>query len=454
MEQKRFDTPCKDTLHYDLQYSSLTSNNLGPKQKEWVPIENAPQGNLKITSATKKDEQGYKCTARNGVGRDIFKTIVVTVTLHIVIHTTLFSAAPKILPFVIPKRLLVGERFGVTCATASGGKPFQFVWLKDGQTLHPSKSVNIVDSSEYSTLSIQNLVLENSGNYTCVVSNAAGTESYSDSLDIKAPPVWVREPEDTSVTAGQSTELQCESKGHPTPTVTWKRIDGTTVTTLSGRTIKIASASKAHQATFSCLVTNGVGNDLHKTVRLSVKSAPKIIPFTFPKNLLVGEHFSVACAIASGEKPFRFVWLKDGTTLRPGKDVQIAGVSEYSTTLAIQNLALENSGNYTCVVSNAAGTMSYSEALEIKAPPAWIQEPKDTTVTAGQSVELRCEGKGFPRPTVTWRRTDGEQVVTLNGTTIKIASVNKAHQATYRCLLTNGIGHDLQKTSHRSSNRL
>lgn len=95
------------------------------------------------------------------------------------------SVPPKVLPLVIPKNLLVGERMSITCAVASGSKPLTFMWLRNDSALRGGTSVHIADSSDYSTLHIENLKIEHAGNYTCVVSNAGGTVSYSDTLHVK-----------------------------------------------------------------------------------------------------------------------------------------------------------------------------------------------------------------------------------------------------------------------------
>lgn len=96
-----------------------------------------------------------------------------------------FAAPPKVLPFVIPKNLLVGERVNILCSAASGSKPLTFTWFKDDNVLRREGSVRVVDSSDYSTLNIEDLKLDHAGNYTCVVSNTGGTVSYSDALQVK-----------------------------------------------------------------------------------------------------------------------------------------------------------------------------------------------------------------------------------------------------------------------------
>ena len=51
----------------------------------------------------------------------------------------------------------------------------------------------------------------------------------------------------------------------------------------------------------------------------------------------------------------------------------------------------------------------------VEAPDILYNETSnDTIVAEGASVALRCEARGFPEPTVTWRREDGAPIVLRN----------------------------------------
>ena len=41
-------------------------------------------------------------------------------------------------------------------------------------------------------------------------------------------------------------------------------------------------------------------------------------------------------------------------------------------------------------------------------PPSWSQKPKDVESIVGERVELLCQAKGSPEPTITWRMELGE----------------------------------------------
>lgn len=46
------------------------------------------------------------------------------------------------------------------------------------------------------------------------------------------------------------------------------------------------------------------------------------------------------------------------------------------------------------------------------AGPLFSEAPVDMTASVGQNITLPCAARGFPLPTVTWRRQDGRQILT------------------------------------------
>ncbi|KAL3196676.1 hypothetical protein MRX96_045141 [Rhipicephalus microplus] len=349
--------------------------------------EHSGNGTLIFRSTGKSDSGEYKCEASNGIGQPLQKTVTVTIKMP-----------PRVTPFTFAPKLVVGQRATVTCSTYEGSQPLTFVWLKDGALMSKSGTMERTEGEGFSMLNISPLSLEHSGNYTCVVSNAAGSDSTSSSLVVHAPPKWIHAPKDEVVSVGESVTMHCAAAGHPPPTITWSKND-----------------------------------------------PPKVLPFVIPKNLLVGERISITCSAASGTKPLTFMWIKDDATLHRGSALRITDSSDYST-LSIENLKTSDAGNYTCVVSNSGGTASHSDVLQVKAAPSWTVEPRDVTVTAGETITLNCNGTGFPPPKIGWIREGGAAADVYGGSIIRIASASKKDEADYKCHISNGVGEDLYKS--------
>ncbi|XP_076306896.1 cell adhesion molecule Dscam1-like isoform X7 [Tachypleus tridentatus] len=132
---------------------------------------------------------------------------------------------------------------------------------------------------------------------------------------------------------------------------------------------------------------------------------PKILPFTFPEHVMVGEKFNALCSIRSGEQPFSFRWYKNGKIFDKSTDIEIHSNQDYSM-IVIDPITPFSQGNYSCSVRNNKGTDTYSAELRVKAPPSWVIKPHDQFVTIGESITLSCEAKGLPTPSIIWKKEE------------------------------------------------
>lgn len=122
-----------------------------------------------------------------------------------------------------------GMRAAISCQILEGDSPITFKWQRNGKPLtgnaaHGTSTRRIDDYS--ASLVIEQVSSAHSGNYTCVASNVAGSESFTVPLTVNVPPRWTMEPTDSSVAAGQDITLHCQADGYPTPTITWRRAVG------------------------------------------------------------------------------------------------------------------------------------------------------------------------------------------------------------------------------------
>lgn len=77
------------------------------------------------------------------------------------------------------------------CTVVSGDQPLEIVWLKDGEPLLDRGKTQKLDDSTL-ILSLRRLQLEDMGNYTCQVTNPAGTTSYTATLRVKGTYIFLR----------------------------------------------------------------------------------------------------------------------------------------------------------------------------------------------------------------------------------------------------------------------
>ena len=101
----------------------------------------------------------------------------------------------------------------LTCS-ARGGPNNVYQWLRNGMNTtigsQPTLSLYLVDASE-------------GGEYTCVVSNAAGISNASLTLYI-LPYIVTHPPRQVLATVPESVSFTCEASGFPAPSYRWDKI--------------------------------------------------------------------------------------------------------------------------------------------------------------------------------------------------------------------------------------
>lgn len=91
---------------------------------------------------------------------------------------------------------------------------------------------------------------------------------------------------------------------------------------------------------------------------------PLIQPFEFPP-ASIGQLLYIPCVVSSGDMPIRITWRKDGQVIVSGSGITIES-KEFMSSLQISSVSLKHNGNYTCIASNAAATISRERQLIVR----------------------------------------------------------------------------------------
>ena len=87
------------------------------------------------------------------------------------------------------------EEFILPC-TATGMPPPAVVWLKDGTQLsvesqkYSIETVNLEEFTVHSELTVQNTELTDQGQYTCIATNSAGSDSSVFAVSVHSELLW------------------------------------------------------------------------------------------------------------------------------------------------------------------------------------------------------------------------------------------------------------------------
>lgn len=89
-----------------------------------------------------------------------------------------------------------------------------------------------------------------------------------------------------------------------------------------------------------------------------------MIPFSFgddPSNF--GDSASIQCSVPSGDFPIEFKWLLNEKLIDENIGISISKLGKRLSILNIDSVTGYHAGNFTCIASNAAGSVNHTEAL-------------------------------------------------------------------------------------------
>ncbi|CAB4063838.1 DSCAM [Lepeophtheirus salmonis] len=132
---------------------------------------------LQIQNIQLADKGEYTCTISNERSVSARENFELSVAIP-----------PKIEPFHFKDDLQVGGRIRVSCTASLGDLPIKFEWLFNSHRLLEGEhsngiSITTVDAFS-SSLVIPKLSTGHSGNFTCVASNSAASDTFSSSLTV------------------------------------------------------------------------------------------------------------------------------------------------------------------------------------------------------------------------------------------------------------------------------
>ncbi|XP_043669465.1 Down syndrome cell adhesion molecule-like protein Dscam2 isoform X1 [Vespula pensylvanica] len=413
---------------------------------------------ISVTSVAREDRGMYQCFVRNEYE-----------TAQGIAELRLGEIAPQLVYRFIEQTMQPGPSVSLKCSAAGNPTP-QISWLLDGFPLPQNDRLLIgqyvtVYGDVISHVNITSVKPEDGGEYECTASSRAGDSKHSARLNIYGLP-YVRPMSTVSAVAGKQLYIKCPVAGYPIESIVWEKGNVRLPTNMRQRvangTLFIDTVQRAaDQGIYTCTARNKHNITSQRSVEVRVLVPPKITPFSFARDLNVGDRTSIQCVVATGDLPLTFTWLKDNvpietirTTSReassnlangdsigsltnkslkngsgskkgtaaaalaaaaaaaaahdPRKAITIRQNDAFISALSISTIAPAHNGTYTCRVTNGAATVAHSALLHVNVPPRWTVEPIDQDAVVGHGVSIACQAEGFPIPTVTWKQSIGE----------------------------------------------
>jgi len=328
---------------------SVIAGGAPPLTYQWrqgnVLIARATQAELAIAAVQLTDGGGYTVTVSNSLGSVASAPAVLTVLI------------PATVPVIQTQPVSVAVTAGANATfsvAATGTSPLSYQWRKDGVALTGATGA---------TLALSGVQAIQAGVYTVVVSNTAGSVT-STGATLTVNPVVVAPRIDAAPTGRVATEganvtFSVVASGSAPLTYQWFRADalipGATQATLFLGNVQLADAGP-----YTVAVGNAVGSVSSPPATLVVN--PRVVPpvITSPpagRSAVAGSTVTLEVT-ATGSAPLVYQWRRNGVNL----------VGATTAGLTLTNLLVGDAGDYTVVVSNAAGSVTSAPATLVVTP--------------------------------------------------------------------------------------
>ena len=187
---------------------------------------------------------------------------------------------------------------------------------------------------------------------------------------------------------------------------------------------------------------NGGASDAGVIFRLSFSGPPEITGQPASQSVYQGDNVVLSVAV-TGASPFSYQWRKNGTNLVDGGN--LSGAT--SRVLSFTNVTTNNVGNYSVLVSNAAGsTNSASALLQVaSSAPIIVLAPTNQAPNPCTTVSFNVAAVGNQPLSYQWQKngTNLADSCNISGaatSTLIVSSATEADNGTYTVVVSNPLG--------------
>jgi hypothetical protein len=233
------------------------------------------------------------------------------------------------------------------------------------------------------SLRVDNVVIEDEGEYSCEADNVVGAITATGILNVYSTPVLVIRPSPKVVEAPLDVTFECKAAGQPQPLIFWS-IEGnrslifppnnfdrfeTSITPESSSILTLPSTAKSDNGiVVVCSAVNAVGS-ISVRARLTISSQedkppPIIILGPVNQTLPVKSMVNLMCK-ASGNPTPVISWYLDGNPVVHSDRINI---SDSGNLIIIDLDKNVDQGLYTCVASSRSGKSTWSGYLKLDYP--------------------------------------------------------------------------------------
>jgi pectate lyase len=244
------------------------------------------------------------------------------------------------------------------------------------------------------------------------------------------------DPQDEDVLVGQDATFNVSASGTPPLLYQWYYNTNSVITNATSSSLTVTNTQLSDAGEYSVVVSNDYGSVTSAVAHLTVNTpvAPSIT--TQPQdqlNVLPGgtAMFSVT---ASGSEPLSYQWYYNNSTL-------LTGATDPMLTIA--NVQVANTGTYSVVVNNVAGSETSSNAIltvdTSPVAPSFITQPASQLVLVGGTANFSATAAGTAPIAYQWSK-NGVAILGATSNALTLINVQNSDAGTYNVTASNSVG--------------
>ena len=241
-----------------------------PRSYQWrfntAPLSGATSSSLTLNNVQTTNAGSYTVVVANSTG-----SITSAVAVLTVIEPPTIASQPQ------NRTVAVGQSATLSVG-ANGTPPLSYQWRFNTAPLSGATS---------SSLTLNDVQTTNAGSYTVVVTNSAGSITSAVAvLTVIEPPTIVSQPQNRTVTMGQSATFSVGANGTPPLSYQW-RFNTAPLSGATSSSLTLNNAQTTNAGSYTVVVTNSAGGVISSVATLTVLT-PEIGVVVAGTNLMDG----------------------------------------------------------------------------------------------------------------------------------------------------------------------
>jgi hypothetical protein len=321
-----------------------------------------------------------------------------------------------------PQTINVGDE--LIYRLAIDGRPIPTVkFYKDGNEIGPV-TIEQTDTTPVAVLRIPNATINDQGEYQASIENPAGVvKTKKAKVTVQQIPVFLKTPDDSSVSQGKEVTYEAQLSAFPIPKVTWL-LNGKALTPNADCAITFDNATQKasltlrkidadkHSGIITCQVENPAGKITHDA-KLNVLTQPKITKGLKDESINEGQDITLSIESTGHPSPVPQWFFNDKSISTDDQHYQITTSKEGNLhELKIKQTKGTDEGAYKVSLTNSEGEITSQGNLNVYIPPIISSLSPKIDGIQGQQIIISCKVSGHPKPEITFLK-DKKDVTTL-----------------------------------------